>query len=170
MLKRFLLITLVAFGVLAIAGTASAVQPTATPSPALPDGGCAAFGRTQTYQAWGPAAYYDRPVEVAYAIADCSATLTGLTFDMTATGTATISDIETGEAIESRPFTITGSWADPLAPGWPLNWWACDVESASLSWTIEGAYAFIAEATSGSWAIDIVVPGADNIHFEYSGC
>ena len=170
MLKRFLLVGLMTLGVLAIAGTASAVQPTATPSPALPEGGCAGFGRTQTYQSWGPAAYYERPVEVAYGIAECSATITGDTFDMTASGTASITDLKTGDAIESRPFTITGSWADPALAGWPLNWWACDVSTASLKWTIEGAYAFIAEANGGSWAIDIVVPGADNIHFEYSGC
>lgn len=163
---------LVALGVLGIAGAAQAAQPTpaATPSPLIPDGGCAAFGRTQTYMAWGPATYYDVPVDVAYEVGDCIATLDGLTFTMSATGTATITDAETDELLDSRGFAVTGTWLDPLAEGWPLDWWACDVETASLVWLIDGVYDFRVSAAAGSWTLDVAVPDADAIHFEYSGC
>jgi len=174
LLRRILLAAVAAaLGVLMIGGSASAAsQPTpiATPSPAIPDGGCAAFGRTQTYQAWGPAAYYERPVDVSYAIAECDATLTGPTFTMTATGTASITDAETGEALDSRGFAVTGTWTDPAGAGWPLDWWACDVESATLDWTIAGVYDFRVSAAAGAWTLDVAVPGADAVHFEYSGC
>jgi hypothetical protein len=166
LLRRITLAALAALGVLGIAGTAQASQPT----PAIPEGGCAAFGRTQTYHSWGPAAFYERPVDVSYAIGDCTATLDGLTFTMSATGTASIADAGTGKTIAGKSFSVSGAWADPTDAGWPLDWWACDVESATLVWLIDGVFDFRVSAAGGSWTLDVTVPDADPVHFEYSGC
>lgn len=137
---------------------------------AVPAAGCAAFGHVQTYRGWGPALHFERPVTVTYSIVDCRAGVDGDTFTLSLSGTAVVRDAATGRLLGPRPFAASGSWTDPSGVGYPPDWWSCDVRQASFRWEIPNAYSFVVSARDGSWTLDVGVPGAKGVHWDYSAC
>jgi hypothetical protein len=137
------------------------------PAAAKASHGCEAIARVQTYEGWGPALHYGRTVTVAYALTDCSASLSTDGFAFEATGTATVfrGASAAGSPLTVEPFTASGAWGDPASSGWPPAWWSCDVARASISWEIPGAYTFLAGATGDRWTLEVQVPGHPAVHW-----
>ena len=134
--------------------------------------GCSGLQRTQTYEGWGPAAFYGQTVTVAFTAADCTASLEDgvFSYDLAGAAVAYAGEEATGPVLDSHDFVSAGRFSDPDGDGWPPRWWACDVAEASISWEIPGVYSFEVSANDGTWALDVQVPGAKNIHWQHDGC
>ena len=135
---------------------------------------CGAFEYTQTYTNWGPALSYGRPVTVAYSATRCSKPR-GRALDLSVRGTATIREVAALGAvlIESKPFSVTGTWARPgNDSGWPPAWWQCGVRYAEYTWQIPGTYTFHVSARDGAWALDVHTqgPAPKTITWSYNAC
>jgi hypothetical protein len=136
--------------------------------------GCAPFGFTQTYVAWGPALAYGRPVTVAYEGSRCTMPA-GAGAEVSVRGTATVFQgiLAEGLPIDARPFTVSGTWNRPTNPaGWPPDWWQCGVKHARYTWDIAGMYTFEVEARWGVWDLQISTQGLQPtlVHWAYNGC
>lgn len=137
-------------------------------------GSCSPLGHTQSYEGWGPAVAYGKPVTVVYQAARCS-TPDGSALDLSAEGTAQIFDgpSAAGALLDTRPFLVTGTWRKPKnAEAWPPTWWACDVPFASYTWQIPGVYSFRVSARDGVWSLDVSSDGAGSHSFSWThdGC
>lgn len=135
---------------------------------------CSPLAHTQSYEGWGPAAAYGKPVTVVYQAARCS-TPDGSALDLSAEGTAQIFDgpSAAGALLDTRPFLVTGTWRKPKnAEAWPPTWWACDVPFASYTWQIPGVYSFRVSARNGVWSLDVSSDGAGSHAFSWThdGC
>jgi hypothetical protein len=139
---------------------------------------CAPFSHTQTYLTWGPALAYDEPVTVVYSARRCT-NPSGTMVEVTTQGSATVYQgiLAQGEAIDRRPFRLTGSWNRPSnEAGWPLAWWGCGVKHARYLWEIPGVYTFDVGARWGLWTLTVstqpVEPLAEarTVHWTYNAC
>jgi hypothetical protein len=75
--------------------------------------------------------------------------------------------------IESRPFSVTGTWARPgNDSGWPPAWWQCGVRHAEYTWQIPGVYTFHVSARDGAWGLDVSTQGAmpKTVTWAYDAC
>jgi hypothetical protein len=136
--------------------------------------GCGPFAFTQTYIGWGPALAYGEPVTVAYEGSRCT-TPEGTGVGLSVQGTATVyrGILAERQPIDTRPFTVTGTWNHPTnAAGWPPDWWQCDVKHATYTWEIAGMYTFEVEARWGVWTLQISTQGLQPklVHWAYNGC
>ncbi|HEX2031118.1 MAG TPA: hypothetical protein VHL78_06935, partial [Actinomycetota bacterium] len=119
----------------------------ATPASAeavWPQAGCRPFSHLQAYRGWGPARFYGRTVTVSYAGTGCS-TASGAAVELTLDGTATVfrGADPSGPAIDSRPFSVSGSWrTTSFSTDWTPGWWGCEVAAAEYRWQIAGVYTF----------------------------
>jgi hypothetical protein len=135
--------------------------------------GCAPFSHNQTYREWGPARHYGRTVTVVYEAKACSTTTEG-SIGVSMTGSAQVfpGGHAGGEALETRPFQVTGSWQGGNPAGWPPAWWACEVDRADYVWEIPGVYSFVVSARDGRWTLDVTTfgPGASAVDWTYQAC
>lgn len=157
-------------GIIAAALTAGLLALGSGPASAQ-DLDCSAFARVQTYPGWGPALHYGEQVTVAFSASECSGEVAdgAATYSLSGTATVYAGGEASGKPIAVEPFVSQGSFTDPDGSGWPPDWWSCDVEDATISWSIPGVYDFDAHASGGSWSLDVAA-GGQSVHWAYSGC
>lgn len=164
-----MLAALLAGGLVLVSGGAGA-QGQSQP----PGSSCDTLELTQTYDGWGPAGFYRRPVTVHYQASGCSITR-GSTLNLLRQGTATVypGTSASGDPIDQRPFLVQGLWVRPAsAAGWPLAWWGCHVTLADYSWKISGVYTFRVKARGGEWKLRVANFGAlpNVVRWQHDGC
>jgi hypothetical protein len=174
---RTILSLAVALGLLALLqgrGSAASlpVEPAAATNGAGWTGGaCGDFDLTQTYENWGPADFYERPVTVSYQATRCSH-LRPQAVDLSIEGVAVVyrGTSAEGSPLDEQPFVATGRWANPTnAAGWPPDWWQCGVRSAEFSWQIVGVYTFAVTVEQGVWNLDVQA-GDESVDWTYDAC
>ena len=161
-MKRGIIVAALVAGVLALGAAPASAEET----------DCSSFAHTQTYQNWGPSAYYGQTVTVAFTAAECAAGHEGVAFAFELSGTAAIYAGEeiAGEPLDVLPFESSGVFTDLDGSGWPPDWWSCGVEAAQITWEIAGVYSFVATATGGVWTLDVHVPGAAPVLWQHAAC
>lgn len=157
-----------------VAGLVGAWPTQARADTVWPQAGCQPFSHVQTYPGWGPARFYGRPVTVAYQGTGCS-TAAGELVALTLDGTATVfgGSQPSGRALDSRPFSVSGSWqTSSFSSSWTPGWWQCDVPAADYRWTISGVYSFEVSARDGVWTLDVVAGGQQpqSVHWIHNAC
>jgi hypothetical protein len=121
---------------------------------------CGPFSWTQTYEAWS----YGTTVTVVYDASRCVRRSGRRALDLSVEGSATVHSgaDALGEPIDSRPFTVPGSWVDPTNPdGWLPDWWQCSVKQAQYTWEIPSVYTFDVAARWGVWTLKVTTAGPE---------
>lgn len=157
-----------------LGATLAATAGPAAAEAVWPQAGCEAFTHVQTYRDWGPARFYGYTVTVLYEATGCS-TLSADLVELSMEGTATAfrGSTASGAPVDTRPFSVSGSWRSPgPATAWSPSWWGCQVEAADYAWRISGVYTFDVAAREGRWTLDVVVGGRQpqSVHWAHNAC
>lgn len=161
--------------VLGLVGGLFAGSPAAARAETVwPQPGCQPFSHLQTYRGWGPARFYGRTVTVSYQGTGCS-TAEGELVGLTLSGTATVfrGSEASGSRLDTRAFSIAGSWrTSSFSTDWTPGWWRCDVPAADYRWAISGVYSFEVSARNGVWTLDVVAGGEQpqSVHWVHDAC